>query len=447
MRRGGQIPVDLEAAIAEIRLVDTHEHLVSEEEWVERGPDILQDLFHESYAAADLLTAGASRGAVADLLDPSAGRVEDRFAAVEDAWRVMRLTGYGETVRLIGREVYGIEELTPATIGEAEATLLELRRPGEMLRLLREQAHLDHVQIDDGLEPPREATGPPEFFRHDLTWYRLSNGDVDQAELHDQTGIEVRGLEDLRAAIARIFVHGAPEAVAVKTQHAYNRTLRWRKRSDEEAERALAAVLAGSEVGWLERWEIGDLSGGGVDEADRLVLGDWCLARGVELASEHGLPIKIHTGYYSANGRMPLDRIAAGNLAELIHRHPEARFVLMHIAYPYSDELLAIAKHFPNVWVDLCWAWSIDPLGSCEFVRRFLHTVPANKLFAFGGDTVWPTNVVASAVQARRWLGRALAAEIDAGDLTEAGAISLAERLMRGNQYACFELGDAGRKR
>jgi uncharacterized protein len=48
-----------------------------------------------------------------------------------------------------------------------------------------------------------------------------------------------------------------------------------------------------------------------------------------------------------------------GNLCPLLARYPDARFVLMHIAYPYSDELVSIAKHYPNVWVDLCWAWSV----------------------------------------------------------------------------------------
>ena len=47
-----------------------------------------------------------------------------------------------------------------------------------------------------------------------------------------------------------------------------------------------------------------------------------------------------------------------------------------------------------NVWVDLCWAWSID-LQSADFVRRFLHAVPSSKPFGFGGDTFWPTSAVA----------------------------------------------------
>ena len=112
----------------------------------------------------------------------------------------------------------------------------------------------------------------------------------------------------------------------------------------------------------------------------------------------------------------------------------------MHAAYPYTDELVAIAKHYPNVWVDMCWAWSIDPYSSLNFVRRFLHAVPSNKLFVFGGDTFSPTNSVAYSIQARRWLTRALEAEVAAGDLTEQDAGRVARRIMRENQYECFDV-------
>jgi uncharacterized protein len=88
----------------------------------------------------------------------------------------------------------------------------------------------------------------------------------------------------------------------------------------------------------------------------------------------------------------------------------------------------------------MCWAWSIDPYSSLEFLRRFLHAVPTNKLFAFGGDTGSPTNTVAYSIQARRWLTRTLEAEITAGDLTEQQAIRIAHRIMRENQYACFDI-------
>jgi arylsulfatase A-like enzyme len=113
--------------------------------------------------------------------------------------------------------------------------------------------------------------------------------------------------------------------------------------------------------------------------------------------------------------------------------------------YPYNDELVSLAKHYPNVWVDLCWAWSIDPYSARDFVRRMIHAVPSNKLFAFGGDTWWPNAAVAYAAMARQWLARSLQAEVDENLLTEKQAIALATRWMRSNQEACFDLEARGR--
>jgi hypothetical protein len=432
---------DLELEIGSLALVDTHEHLLPEDQWAgdnaklieqmkEKGepawgderPDILQDLFM-NYVPSDLRVAGATNEAIERLFDPAAGDLEARFSGISDAWEATQHTGYGEAVRLIAREVYDLDSITPAGLEAAQRRLEELRQPGERLRLLHEIAGLDHVQIDDfewACEP--DASGP-DFFLYDISWAGFARGEIKVEEIQQETGIEVSRLDDLREALAAIFRRYAPCAIAVKAQHAYTRTLRWEERSDEEAAQALDAALAGRE-----------------DKATRLALGDWCWARGVELAVEHNLPFKLHTGHHAGTGNMPIDWVRAGNLCPLLASYPEARFVLMHISYPYSDELVSIAKHYPNVWIDLCWAWSIDPYSSADFVRRFLHTVPSHKLFGFGGDTFWPTAAIAYSIQARRGLQRALEAEIAEGDLTEPEAITIAHRLLHGNQYACFDI-------
>jgi hypothetical protein len=97
-------------------------------------------------------------------------------------------------------------------------------------------------------------------------------------------------------------------------------------------------------------------------------------------------------------------------------------------------------KHYPNAYADLCWAWSVNPMAGADFVRRYLHAAPLNKLFAFGGDTKWPTSAYAYSLQARKWLTRALQAEVTEGELTETEAIGVATRLLRGNQLECFDL-------
>ena len=225
--------------------------------------------------------------------------------------------------------------------------------------------------------------------------------------------------------MAAIFRQNGGTAISVKAQHAYNRTLLWRQRDTQDAAVALQETLRHGEM---------------VSDETRLCIGDWCWARGVELAIEHNLPFKIHTGYYAGNDRMPVDFIKGGNLCPLLARYPGCRFVLMHIAYPYCDELVALAKHYSNVWVDLCWAWSIDPFSARDFVRRFIHAAPVNKLFAFGGDVNYPTSSVAYSIQARDWLNRALRAEVDEGLLNERQAMDVATRVMSLNQQDCFDL-------
>jgi len=298
------------------------------------------------------------------------------------------------------------------------------RQPGERLRILRDEGNFDHVQIDDFVWACLPDESGVDFFLYDLSWVAFCNGAFDVAALQTETGTEVHDLNSLGTAMAGLFAKYSPNAIAVKAQHAYDRTLLWHERSEAEVAPVLGKHLRGETL----------------TVEEHLCLGDWSWARGVELSIEHHLPFKIHTGYYAGNNRMPVERIKPGHLCGLLARYPEARFVLMHIAYPYDPELAAIAKHYRNVYVDLCWAWSIDPYSAGNFVRRFIHTVPINKLFVFGGDTSWASTSVAYAEQSRRWLTRSLQAEIDEGLLTEAQAIQLATRLMHDNQLDCFDI-------
>jgi hypothetical protein len=414
---------DLAQHIQVTPLSDTHEHLRKERDYVENGPDVLQDLFG-NYVTADLVVAGASPEAVQRLVDTSNSDIKERFLGVRGAWEKCQHTGYGEAVRRIAQHAYGMEEITIEGIEGAQERNKHLRRPGERLRLLKEIGNLDHVQVDDFCWACLPDESGPDFFLYDLSWAGFCSGQIDPKVIDDEVGIDVTTLDSLREAMSSIFAKYAPCAIAVKAQHAYNRTLRWEERSDADAECVLQKRLRDEKI----------------TEEERLCLGDWCWARGVELAIEHNLPFKIHTGYYAGHSRMPVDYIRGGNLCALLARYPAARFVLMHISYPYNDELVALAKHYPNVYADLCWAWSIDPYSACDFVRRMIHAAPSNKLFAFGGDTSWPNASIAYAMQARQWLTRALQGEVEDGLLTERQAMALATRVMCTNQEECFDL-------
>lgn len=415
---------DLATHIQITPMVDTHEHLHTETRYVDDGPDILEDLFAKNYIVADLVVAGATPAAAERLRDSHDPDLEARWNGVKNAWQHCQYTGYGQAVRLIARHVYGMEEITlPALIAARERNL-ERRLPGMRLHILQQEGNLDHVQIDNLAWECMPDESGPDFFLYDLSWRTFCSGEIDAALIFQTLGIEITDIAGLREAMTAIFSRWGPYAIAVKSQHAYDRTLFWHERTDADANKVLQKLLAGRAL----------------TPDERLCLGDWCLSRGVELAIHHNLPFKLHTGYYCRINRLLIERIRPGHLCTLLMRYPEARFILMHVGYPYTGETLALAKHFPNVYVDMCWTWSIDPLAASHFVRRMIHTVPTNKLFIFGGDTLWPNAAVAYARQARQWLTRTLKATIDEGELSEREAIALASRFMHLNQKDCFDL-------
>ena len=431
------MPSEIADHIANVSVIDTHTHLQGDYAWEgPDAPDILSDLFG-GYSSSDLIIAGASLEAVARLQDSSNEDLEGRFADVAAAWNMAQFTGYGEAVRIAARDLYEIEELSEATIRAGQKRLKALQRKGGCVALLRDRAKLDHVQTDLGLDV---STLPGRPLRSSCAISRCAGSPPARSTIRSRSSDRRNGPES-RHTGGRRWRHCLPDVLhsrsRLKSQHAYVRTLAWQQRTDAEAERAVQVVLGG---------------GPGSDDPQseaRLCLGDWCLARCVELASAYQLPIKLHTGYLAGTGQlgmgMPVDRLRAGHLAPLLMEYPNARFVLMHIAYPYSDELIALAKHFGNVYVDLCWAWAINPFASKDFVRRFLHAVPVNKLFAFGDDATTPSMAYAYAVQMRRWLTRALEEEVADGFMTTRQAIDRATQLLRGNQLACFDI--EGRQR
>jgi predicted TIM-barrel fold metal-dependent hydrolase len=414
---------DLEQIIQMTPLIDTHEHLHGETKYLEQPTDILHALFGH-YTTHDLATAGATLEAIRVLVNEPEEGIAKRFRGVQRAWEAIQFTGYGEGVRLAARKLYGIEEITPESLEAATAHHVQYLQPGGRRHLLQEVANLHHVQVDNFVWECLPDESGVEFFRYDISWLEFAQGNVPIEKLHQETGIVVHDLDSLREAMAGIFAKYSPYAVAVKTQHAYTRTLFWENQHDSEVAPVLAKHVEGQEL----------------TIAERLCLGNWCLARGVEFAAQYNLPVKIHTGHYAGNRTMQMDRIRPSHLCQLLSAYPQTRFIIMHIGYPYTDELVSLAKHFPNVWVDFCWTWSIDPFSSADFLRRMLHAVPSNKLFIFGGDSFYPFIVVGYAEQTRQWLYRVLRTEITEEFLTEQQAIRIAHRWMHENQLAVFPL-------
>jgi len=300
-----------------------------------------------------------------------------------------------------------------------------LVKPGYYAHVLKKIANVEHVQVNGLDHPVFVETEQPALLCQDLSTVKLAT-ELDVPALEKVTGLTVRNLTDWHGVIDWCFAKFGPRAIAVKNQSAYTRRLNYAQVGADEVTAAFKRYLAKPTD---------------VRPDELKAIEDHLFHLTVTRATEHRLPVKLHTGQYMGNDWMPLRRVRdnISDLCPVVQAHPEAEFVIMHMGYPYQDELISFAKHHTNVWVDLCWAWIINPAAAVRFVKEFLMAVPSNRLLTFGGDHFHVELVTGHARLARRGLALALSELVGDRWIARQDVEPLVERLMRGNANALFD--------
>jgi hypothetical protein len=412
------------------RFVDTHEHLFEESmRLAGPGAHALQPcddaaLLFAHYAADDLWSAGMSAAEREQFFSPKVDPT-DKWPILEPNWRRARHTGYLRAVEESARRLFDVELRDSQSFVQISEAMRANARPGFYRRVIQDVGGIETCQVNS-LVSPIPTTEYPDLLQQDLSLMGLSTsvGPLALQTYRELSGLPTATLDNWHQVIDWAFATYGPMADAVKSQAAYNRRLDY-----EDVPIEVAAPL-------FERLARGETLVG----AERKALEDHLMRYCVAKAAESRLPIKLHCGYYASVDRMPLARVRqnAADLCPLLAAFPYASFVLMHIGYPYQDEYIALAKHYRNVNVDLCWAWIINPTACVRFVKEFLLAAPSNKLFTFGGDYATVENVVGHAAIARQGLAQALSELVDEAWLTESAALELVEPLMRGNAHALY---------
>jgi predicted TIM-barrel fold metal-dependent hydrolase len=290
--------------------------------------------------------------------------------------------------------------------------------------VLGEHARIESCQVNS-LTSPFSESPMPELLMQDISILGMHSG-PDVPRYAERAGLPVASLADWHRVIDWWFDRYGPYAVATKIQNAYSRDIDFEVVEAETAEPLFRRRMAGETLG--------------AEEQKRLE--DHLFWHAVRKSTAAGLPVKLHTGYYAGQGQMPLGRLAknAASASDLCRAAPDTRFVFMHVCYPFYEDILAVAKHYPNAYVDMCWAWIINPVASKDFLKKFLVTAPANKVLLFGGDYIPVEPVLGHAEMARHGMALALSELVDEGWMSLADAVDLVDPLTHGNARRLFDL-------
>lgn len=168
---------------------------------------------------------------------------------------------------------------------------------------------------------------------------------------------------------------------------------------------------------------------------------DFLLRIAFQHASEQQLPVQFHTGYGDSDTDMRL-----GNPLHLrdILENPAfsgMKVVLLHESYPYSQLGAYLAAVYPHVYFDLSYMIPfVDRLEMLAFTRQALGVAPASKLMYSSDGIHVPEMHWAAAIRGRALIGQALSEMIDADEIDEEQAYSVASQLLRDTAYAVYQL-------
>jgi len=401
-------------------LFDNHEHQHGFSA-TEREKADLDYRAVSGYADADMATAR---------LEGSAAQVD--ADAYFDTWSFVRTTGYGQAAEMACRLLFDLDysRETAEKVTEAVQRFVADRSGAEIYREIFSKANICGAVCDECWDSPTKLhffTGRehPEFFGHALRYDAVIGVQTrEQVQQFEQAlDCSLQRLSDLDAALDA-YTEKAREGgklVAMKSAYAYSGHLRFENSSFSVAERVFEDIMQGRPT-------------------DRRPLADYLFHRFVQRAREFDLPVQLHTGYLAGNWGNPVQGDPA-ELVPVLQRYRNVRFDLFHAGWPRSEVIGAIGKAFPNVYLDMCWAWSMDPAAMERVLAEWLSAVPHNKIFAFGADTGMPYVVPGYAMQARRGIANVLERKVESGEYDLATAGQVARRIMHENAQELYGMG------
>lgn len=146
----------------------------------------------------------------------------------------------------------------------------------------------------------------------------------------------------------------------------------------------------------------------GADFDQRSSLARVIYEKQIEIGTKLNMVIAIHTGVWAdITDKTPMI------LFPIVAKYPNATFDIYHMGIPQIREAAFLGKNYPNVYLNLCWAYSVSENMVLNSLDEWIDLVPTNKIIGFGGDVITlPQHAVGMLIVAKHVLCKVLARRI-----------------------------------
>ncbi|RPH29890.1 MAG: hypothetical protein EHM93_16565 [Bacteroidales bacterium] len=415
----------IEKKVFKTSFIDTHEHLIDESERLDCIEPIIPcddwALLLNHYFSFDLISAGISKKQLDCLFSKQVDPI-NKWGILKEYWPYLKNTTSGIVFRNTIKILYGIDEVFEDNIIELQYRYEQTRKKGFYKYVIQDIANIKHCHVHSPISACKKSE-LPDLLLQDIALNGLIQVAVKPYSVPEN--VKINSLSDWHSLIDWWFSEFNPIAKGVKIGNAYFRRLDFERVEANEVEKIFTRKNSLQIISPEEEKKLQDH------------LFWYC----VDKATEYGLPVKMHTGQWAMNNVMNMHWVKdnPSDCASLCKQAPNTKFVFFHLCYPHYEEMLSLAKSYSNAYIDMCWSWSINPLTAKDFLKKFILTVPNNKIFTFGGDDKIVENVIGHAFVARKGIAQALTELVTENWITITDALDLVENLMYKNAEKIFE--------
>ncbi|MES0341575.1 MAG: amidohydrolase family protein, partial [Candidatus Humimicrobiaceae bacterium] len=386
---------EIKSAIDSIPIFDTHEHIVAEED--RRNLNLDFSLFFMMYAGTDLLTSGMTEEEFEDFQNPDTD-IEKKWSYFEPHWPNIRNTSYSKVILEAVKDLYGYDDINEKNYIELSKKIKNTKNIKWYDQIIKEKSNIKKVlnHLDNVWQAQKKVLGMEEF-RPVLNLEEIIGTCCleDVIEWEKRFNANIYKLADLLKGIDGIFEKKDEIGyMGLKTAIAYMRPISFEETTFAEADKVFSGLFKLKSYGFLEKKDF-------LSKDELKPLQDYLIHYLIQKAIEYDMPVQIHTGIFELL-RNDISNSNPNYLINLFIKYRKCNFDIFHAGYPYSDQLIAICKQFPNVYFDLCWIADISTHLYKEILNKLIEIIPSNKIFGFGGDYMFIEGLYGSQKLARK---------------------------------------------
>lgn len=411
--------------IDEIKIFDTHEHLMYESERRTKNPDFF--IFFSQYSSTDLISSGLKLKELRKLHD-SGIDIKTKWNIFSPYWEFIKNTTYSKVISIIAKDIYEVEVINLEGIGKITEKMNEFNKIDYYEKLIKVTSRIEFILNDlDGMKKNGIMINEPDK-KYFLPVLRIDdllelNFPEKLLQIEEENDLSIYSFSDFIDFIDKKFEKSKGKIYALKIGAAYSRNLLFENVSYNDAEKNFLKILKlykhGSHQEGIALREIKDFQ-------------DFAYHYCIRKATEFGLPVQIHTGLLEGNDN-DIRNSNPTDLTKLLLQYKNTKFDIFHVGYPYTDELISMIKMYPNCYINMCWIAEVSKSLYKDTLNLLIDIIPANKIFGFGGDYVFVEGAYAAQKITREAIAEVLYNKVTQNYFSFEDAVEFAERILQKN--------------